>query len=332
MKRRLLMALGRVSGTVAAVVIAVWITIAQPTLRTSRSLAVTVDPIRLKTHVTTLCETMHPRNCMSVSNLDSCARYIEGHFVNAGARVEMQEFTVNRKVFRNVIGRFGDGERRCVIVGAHYDTCDDTPGADDNASGTAALIELAYLLGKSPTGIPVELVAYTLEEPPFFRTGHMGSAVHAKRFADAKRPAAGMISLEMVGYYSDEWKSQSYPVLLLRLIYPSRGNFISVIGRWDQGAWIKGVKAGMKGATDLPVYSMRAPSFLQGIDYSDHFNYWRYGIPALMVTDTAFYRNMAYHTPDDVPERLDYSRLAKVVAGVYASLQSLGAAKEEKSK
>jgi hypothetical protein len=132
-----------------------------------------------------------------------------------------------------------------------------------------------------------------------------------------------MIALEMVGYYSDEWGSQTYPVPMLRLVYPSRGNFVGVIGRWDQAAWIKKVKVGMKGATDLSVYSVRAPSALQGVDYSDHLNYWAQGIPAVMITDTAFLRNRAYHSTGDTPDKLDYLRMGKVVVAVYESLWKL---------
>ena len=122
-------------------------------------------------------------------------------------------------------------------------------------------------------------------------------------------------------YFKDEWGSQSYPTLLLRLMYPSRANFIAVASRWDQGHWIKRVKAGMKGTTDLPVYSIRAPSVIPGIDFSDHLNYWPYGVNALMITDTAFYRNKAYHSSGDTPDRLDYSRLGKVVVAVFETIK-----------
>ena len=144
-------------------------------------------------------------------------------------------------------------------MGAHYDASGDTPGADDNASGVAALIELAFLLGSNTPPGEVELVAYCLEEPPFFKTELMGSAVHAKSIAGDKANIRGVIVLEMVGFFQDGWGSQSYPSPLLHLIYPSRANFIGVISRWDQGAWVKAVKSGMKGRTPLPVYSIRAP-------------------------------------------------------------------------
>jgi hypothetical protein len=127
----------------------------------------------------------------------------------------------------------------------------------------------------------------------------------------------------MVGCFSDEWGSQAYPAPVLRLLYPSRANFIGVVGRWDQGDWIKTVKAGMKGATDLSVYSIRAPTIIPGVDFSDHASYWPCGIQAVMVTDTAFYRNNFYHKSGDTPDRLDYSRMAEVVVSVSKAIRSL---------
>lgn len=313
----------RVLLSVAVVVIAVGCVVSQPTFRRNRPSVVTVDADKLKAHVSTLSQALHPRDWQHPENLDACAEYIAMHLKNAGAAVTSQVFTVQDREYQNVIGRFGIGRGSKVVVGAHYDSCGDTPGADDNASGVAALIELAYLLGDHPPSNEVELVAYTLEEPPFFRTPSMGSAIHAESLALETSDILGVIALEMVGYFSDERGSQSYPSLLLRLIYPSRGNFIAVVGPWKQGAWVKTIKVGMKGATDLPVYSIRAPAFIPGTDFSDHMNYWPHGFNALMVTDTAFYRNKTYHTPGDTAERLDYGRMSEVVIAVFEAIRSL---------
>lgn len=321
MKRKLLRAAARVLGVVAVIVFAVWLVVAQPTFSGNSRSQATVDPMKLRGHVDTLAHTFHPRDWHHPDNLDKAAEYIAGHFKAAGAAVEFQDFAVQDKRYRNVIGRFGVGKGRKVVVGAHYDACGETPGADDNASGVAALIELAYLVGHEPPSSEVELVAYTLEEPPFFRTAMMGSAIHAKSIAPESSSIRGVIVLELVGYFSDEWGSQSYPIPMLRLMYPSRGNFIGVIGPWNQGAWVKTVKAGMQGATDLPVYSIRAPSVVPGVDFSDHLNYWPYGFNALMITDTAFYRNREYHLAGDTPDRLDYGRMAKVAVAVFAAIR-----------
>jgi hypothetical protein len=307
---------------VAIVISAIGWLIAQPTCRKNRASTVAVEPERLKAHVVTLSQALYPRDWKHVDNLDKCADYIAEHFTNAGAAVESQVFSVQGMPYRNVIGRFGVGKGAKVVIGAHYDACGETPGADDNASGVAALLELAYLLGRNPPAREIELVAYALEEPPFFRTPHMGSAIHARSIEGEKAAITGVIVLEMVGCFRDERGSQSYPSILLWLMYPSRGNFIAVVGPWDQGDWVKTVKAGMTGATDLPVYSIRAPTVVPGVDFSDHLNYWPLGIHALMITDTAFYRNKAYHAANDTADRLDYNRMSKVVVAVFETLST----------
>lgn len=321
MKRRIIRFFVRVFASVALLVLIFACTLMQPTFRKNRASSETVDAEKLKAHVVMLSETFHPRDWSHRANMERCADYIAMHFTNAGAVVESQVIDYSGRSYRNVIGRFRAGQGPRVIVGAHYDSCGGTPGADDNASGVAALIELAYLLGKSPLACEVELVAYANEEPPFFRTEHMGSAVHAKSVAGQK--IKGVIVFEMVGYFQDEEGTQLYPSMLLKGLYPSRGKFIGVVGPSDQGAWIKSVKVGMKGATDLPVYSIRAPSAIPGIDLSDHASYWAHGVNAVMVTDTSFYRNQAYHTSEDTADRLDYVRMSKVVVAVSAALRTL---------
>lgn len=246
----------------------------------------------------------------------------------------VQEVPVQEATYKNIIARFGPSAGPLLVIGAHYDSHGDasegakyrvgftlethTPGADDNASGVAGLIELARLLRQYPPQHPVELVAYTLEELPYFRTGYMGSAWHVRSLAAAGREVQLMLSLEMIGYFSDKDGSQSYPVPGMEFVYPERGNFIAIVGRTGDFGSTRGVKAIMAGATDLPVYSINAPSLIPGIDFSDHLNFWQAGYPALMITDTAFYRNPNYHRAEDTYEKLDYTRMAKVVQAVFA--------------
>ena len=169
----------------------------------------------------------------------------------------------------------------------------------------------------------MQLVAYCLEEPPFFATDKMGSAAHAARLNRDRVPVIGMISLEMVGYFSDAPGSQTYPAAIMGLLYPDNGNFIGVVGRFQDMGLTRTVKAAMLGASDLPVFSINAPPLVPGIDYSDHRNYWPYGHEAVMITDTAFYRNFHYHTNEDTAGTLDYKRMAKVVQGVFAAVVAL---------
>ena len=216
---------------------------------------------------------------------------------------------------------FGPEDAPHCVIGAHYDVCGIQPGADDNASGVAGLLELAVLLGRDPS-LPAhfELVAYNLEEPPFFAGPQMGSAVHADALHKRGATLALMLSLEMIGYFRDERGSQSYPAPLLNLLYPSQANFIALVGRWDQRTVVKAFKASCVGTADIPVVSIAAPAALPAIDFSDHRNYWAHGYPALMVTDTSFLRNPNYHKATDSWDTLDYGRMAEVVRMLHAGL------------
>jgi len=332
MKRKLLKAAERVFGVVAIVVFVAWVAIAQPSCHRSTLSRTTVDQESLRRHVDALAVQFYPRDWKHRENLEACADYISDQLQRAGAVVESQPVEIGRRSYRNVCGRFSLGETPRIIVGAHYDACGEQPGADDNASAVAVLLELAVLLGGLKSPPPVDLVAYTLEEPPFFGTDQMGSAIHAASLAEHGGSIRGVIVLEMVGYFSDEWGSQSYPVPLLYLMYPSRGNFIGVVSRWDQGGWVKTVKIAMKGTTDLPVYSIRAPAALPGVDFSDHRNYWPHEIPSLMVTDTAFYRNKAYHSAKDTPDRLDYRRMGQVAVAVFSAIDAISRGQDHASK
>jgi len=314
--------LARIAMGVGVVLLMIWLVVAQPSWPTREPVSFSVPTERLERHVRRLSGSYHPRNWRHTANLDRCADYVRGELTAAGAVVRDQSYEVRGMLFRNVIGRFGPESGELLVIGAHYDAFESTPGADDNASGVAVLLEVAGLLGTYPPIQPVELVAFTLEEPPFFRTEHMGSARYAAELKASRRPVAGVLILEMVGYFTDAPFSQRYPSPLLWLLYPSRGNFLAVVGRYDQGRWIREVKRGMAGATPLPIHSIRAPTVLPGIDFSDHLNFWALGYPAVMLTDTAFYRNKAYHTAHDTPERLDYDRMAEVTAAVVAFIQS----------
>src|SRR5438876_3453997 len=283
------------------------------------------DPVRLETHVRALSERFSPRGDRNLRNLDAAAGYIADMLRAAGGQVSDQPYSSDSHTYRNVIAAFGPQSEEQVVIGAHYDTFLGFPGADDNASGVAGVLELARLLGADTPRVRVELVAYSLEEPPHFRTESMGSAVHAASLEAKKARVRAMISLEMIGCFSDEKDSQAYPLGVLKLLYPSTGNFIAVVGRIGGGRLVRVVKTAMRAATRLPVESINAPGFIPGIDFSDHLSYWEHGYPAVMVTDTAFYRNARYHTADDTDDTLDYERMALVVDGLVAAVRALTA-------
>lgn len=296
----------------------------QPIVGKGKRSAATVDPQMLRKCVETICSDFTPRSYLDATNLNRCADWIEQSFREAGGRTSNQVYTAAGRKFRNVIARFGLEQGPLVVVGAHYDSFGRMPAADDNASGVAGLIELARLFSRNTPQIPVEVVAYSNEEPPFFASSDMGSAHHARGVKAAGVDVRAVIVLEMIGYFSDEPKSQSYPMALLRLFYPNKGNYIAVVGSFGQTRLVRRIKWAMRGATDLPVHSINAPAIVPGVDFSDHRSYWDVGFAAVMVTDTAFYRNRDYHTANDTPNRLDYNRMAKVVMGVYEAVLAIG--------
>lgn len=287
------------------------------------------DPERLRRHVEFLTTEASPRDSDHPENLDKAADYIRARFAETGARVRDQAFEVRGKVYRNVIASFGPATGPLLVIGAHYDSFGDfglNPGADDNASGTAGLLELARLLDGRALAHRVELVAYANEEPPYFGSPWMGSAVHAKSVKD--QDVRGMICLEMIGYFTDE---QPWPHWFLGLLYPDRGDFIAIAGRWSDRELARRLKKSIRGS-GFPAHSFTAPRSA-GLDGSDQINYWDLGIPAVMVTDTSFVRNPHYHTPGDTAETLDYERMAGVVAGAVATIgtEAQGAEKSRHS-
>ena len=260
---------------------------------------------------------------MNPQVLDDVAEYIAAEFREAGADVEFQEFTVFEETYKNVRALFGAESDERIVVGAHYDVCGDIQGADDNASAVAGLLAIAHKLGSTARTVPIECVAYVLEEPPFFGSYCMGSFHHARKLKQDGVRLRGMLCLEMIGYFTDEKHSQEYPLPGMNLLYPSVGNFIAVVGRKEEAKLVKAVAQSMKRAADLPVEHLAAPTIVPGIALSDHWSYWEHGYHAVMITDTAFLRNHHYHKKTDTPDTLDYVRMSQVVEGVYAALISL---------
>lgn len=296
----------------------------QPLLGVERVPAATrVDSTRLAQHVWRLAVEFAPRDAAHPENLARAAEFVRAELAARAGAAELQPFQAGGRTFHNVVAALGppDGER--LVVGAHYDAAEPGIGADDNASGVSGLIELAGLLARDELRARVELVAFALEEPPHFRTRSMGSYVHAQALRASGARVRAMLSLEMLGCFRDEPGSQGYPAPGLALLYPSQGNFVAVVSCLGQAGLVRRVKRAMAGAMDVPVRSINAPRAIPGVDFSDQLNYWDAGFDALMITDTAFYRNANYHEATDTPETLDYARLAVVVEGVHAAVRAL---------
>lgn len=303
---------------IAAVLIALGLLATQPLVTARPWSGEKASPQALAAHVRMLAETL-PERINDAEKLGAAADYIYSAFQKHG-NPRVQAFDVSGAEFRNVLLPFNQGSSRTIVVGAHYDTYAGLPGADDNASGVAGLLELARLLRKASPAINVELVAYALEEPPHFGTPDMGSHHHASGCN-----AELAIVLEMIGYFRDEPGSQHFPLPFLRHLYSDRGDFIALVGRFREIPAVRTMKGAFQGAARIPAHSLTFPPILPGVTLSDHSNYWAKGCNAVMITDTAFERNPYYHTRDDTPEKLDYERMAEVVNGVYASLFAFAA-------
>lgn len=277
---------------------------------------------RIRADVSGLIAVGAYRNYRSVEILNQAADYIATSWQNAGFEVQRSPFQVDGKIYQNLSIFYGDRNKPRLVLGAHYDVFADQDGADDNASGVAALLEIARLLTEAKPELPyhLELVAFTLEEPPYFRTQHMGSANHANSLAQTEVEVLAMISLDCIGYFSEEANSQAYPAPGLDWIYPTVGNYIAVVSRLGDWSLTRRVKSLMRAGSELPVYSMNAPDSIPGIDFSDHRNYWPHGINAVLITNSAFYRNHRYHTEEDTAETLDYVRLTQVVQSLYTTV------------
>jgi Zn-dependent M28 family amino/carboxypeptidase len=283
------------------------------------------DSRTLKEHVEYLCDFDRARSTSHPEYLDSAALYLEEQLSNYPLEVQRQEYEMPFGRVRNLIASFGPENGPRIIVGAHYDVAGEQPGADDNASGVAGLLELARLLSEHPGRLSkrIDLVAYTLEEPPYFGTEQMGSYIHAKSLNDQKAEIELMISLEMIGCFSDEPGSQAYPIGLMKLFYPTKGNFIAVVSNLRSGRAAGRFAGMMKKKCNIPIKRLAAPTFVTGVDFSDHRNYWHFGYKAIMITDTAFLRNKNYHEKTDTPETLDYVKMAEVVNGVYFAITQM---------
>ncbi len=271
---------------------------------------------RLRAHVTVLAGEIGERNTLSPGALQEAAGYVESRFHDLGLAVRKEEYRAGGKPVANLEVELKGTDRpdEVVVIGAHYDTVPGSPGANDNASGVAAVLELARLLRDAKPVRTVRFVAFANEEPPWFQTGNMGSRVYARRARERGEKIVAMLSLETIGCYSDEPGSQHYPPPF-HLLYPDTGNFIGFVGDLGSRPLVRRAIRTFRATTPFPSEGLAAPGWIEGVGWSDHWSFRQEGYPAIMVTDTAPFRYPQYHEAEDTPERLDYDRMARVVAG-----------------
>jgi Zn-dependent M28 family amino/carboxypeptidase len=278
----------------------------------------------LRRDVEELSTRIGERNDVLNDHLEAAAAYIEKSFLLAGLRPERQTFIAEAVSCSNIEAEIRGTAKpdEIIVIGAHYDSVDESPGADDNASGTAALLALARRHSAIKPLRTIRFVAFVNEEPPHFQTGDMGSVVYARRCAERKEKIVGMLSIESVGFYRDEEGSQTYPPLL-SVFFPTRGNFVAFAGNLGSLGLLRRSIRTFREVAEIPSEGAALPEVVREIGWSDQWSFWRYGYRGIMVTDTAPFRNPHYHTAHDVPETLDYARFARVVDGLVAVVRGL---------
>ena len=282
------------------------------------------DPQILQRLVKTLCEDFFPRSTFRREVLGRAGEFINMTLNHLGYAVQHQHFPESQPAHKQFVNYWVDIAGKSsdtIVIGAHYDAVDSTPGADDNASAVAGLLEIARLLQKKTPALTLQLVFFANEEAPSFGTEHMGSFAFAQMLRRQKKPLMGMISLEMIGYFTDAPASQTLPLSLLKLIYPDQGNFICFASTFGNFSLVNHVRKKFRRSSSFPSETFLGPALVKGLLNSDHSSFIANGYKAMMITDTAYYRNLNYHTPADLPDTLNYEKMAAIVDGIVAMLE-----------
>jgi Zn-dependent M28 family amino/carboxypeptidase len=279
---------------------------------------------RLSADVHYLSSTIGDRNLLNAGSLDATALYLKNRFQLAGYSVDQQNYFVAGHPVSNLEAQVAGSETGSanIVVGAHYDSVANSPGANDNATGVAAVLELARRFHGSTPRRTVRFVLFVNEEPPYFHTDDMGSLIYARALRKREVPVAAMISIETIGYYSDADGSQKYPGLLATF-YPKRGNFIGFVANPNSRPLLHTAIRKFRETTNFPSEGIAAPEDWPGIGWSDHWSFWQEHYPAIMVTDTALFRYPYYHTSLDTENRVDFARMSRVVNGLHRVVQSM---------
>ncbi|MFB3066125.1 MAG: M28 family peptidase [Planctomycetota bacterium] len=276
---------------------------------------------RLRLHVQHLAEGIGNRNVFVPDALDEAAVYIEDAFRGIGLRPRRQTFRAHGQDVHNIEVEI-EGSDEIVVVGAHYDSAPDCPAANDNGTGVAALLEIAREWRHKQPVRTLRFVAFVNEEPPFFQTAQMGSLVYAQAAEERGDKIVAMLSLETIGYYSDAKGSQRYP-FPFGLFYPGTGDFIGFVGNIGSRSLVRRCVRSFRSHTRFPSEGAAVPGWVPGVGWSDHWSFWKAGYEGVMVTDTAPFRYPHYHLPTDTADKIDFARMARVVAGLTRVIDEL---------
>jgi len=266
------------------------------------------------------------RNHLNIASLNIAANYIKNEFAKVGLICEEQKWLANGRQYKNIIASWNPEKQKRLIVGAHYDAAGDQPGADDNASGIAGLLESARLVAANKPDLDyrIDFVAYCLEEPPYFGGNEMGSYIHAKSLKDSQAEVLGMICYEMIGYFSEEEDSQPNPIPELAHDFPSVGNFIVAVGINKHEKFNNQIHLLMSENEGIETRVLSLPENNTLVGLSDQRNYWKFGYKAVMITDTAVVRNQwNYHKPSDTIDTLNFDKMTEVINSTYNALVNI---------
>jgi Zn-dependent M28 family amino/carboxypeptidase len=279
---------------------------------------------RLRRHVHVLATEIGERGVAKPAAAVRAAAYLEAELNAMGYTVAAQEYNAHGQRWRNLEATFRGSAQadQIIVVGGHYDTAEGAPGADDNGSGVAGVLELARSFAGKPAARTIRFVFFGTEEPPSFPTSAMGSRHYANAARARGDRIVAMLSIESIGYYDGDPGSQRYP-FPLNLAYPDVGDFIGFVSNLKSGPLVRRAIATFRSATPFPTQGAAVPSWVPGVWWSDHWSFWRQGYSAIMITDTAPFRNPFYHTAQDTPDKLDYGRMARVVDGLEAVVADL---------
>ena len=273
---------------------------------------------QLAGHVRHLAGEIGERHVWRFDGLQAASQYIQRRVRDLGYATSVQQIDSGGRRVDNVAAerRGVVNPEEIVVVGAHYDSVTGCPGANDNGTGVAALLELSVAFSGAALGRTLRFVAFANEEPPFFRTPEMGSLHYARAARARGERIVAMLSLETIGAYSDSPGSQRYPLPLFGIFYPREANFIAFVGNFRSRALVRRAVGTFRRCAVFPSEGMAAPAWIAGIGWSDHWAFWQHGYPAIMITDTALFRYPPYHTAEDTPDKIAYDRMARVVSGL----------------
>ena len=274
--------------------------------------------------VETLASQIGQRNIWNHQKLTAAADFLETSLAEAGYKVHRQNYQVQDKTCTNLEVEITGTKHpeQIVIVGAHYDTVFGSPGANDNGSAVAATLALARHFADKKTDKTLRFIFFANEEPPFFQTGQMGSMYYAKSCREKNENIIAMLSLETIGYYTDQPNSQKYP-FPLSLFYPSTGNFLGFVSNTSSRKLLHTALVSFRKNCKFPSQGGSLPEILPGINWSDHSSFWHYNYPAIMLTDTAIFRYPYYHSPDDTPDKISFDHLVRVTTGLQTVIRDL---------